>query len=84
MYTGLATVSGSKDYHLKVSTSSAATVPPAAIYPELPLDLTGFFSRNHLIQFLANKMQDFGISFYITALSCSKLNKFKDEGPPEF
>ena len=29
------------------------------IYPDFPLDLTGFFLEKHLIQFLANKMQDF-------------------------
>ena len=29
------------------------------IDPDFPLDLTGFFSGKHLIQFLANKMQDF-------------------------
>ena len=29
------------------------------IYPDFPLDLTGFFGGRHLIQFRANKMQDF-------------------------
>ena len=29
------------------------------IYPDFPLELTGFFQRKHVIQFLANKMQDF-------------------------
>ena len=29
------------------------------IYPEFPLDLTGFFPGRHLIQFLPDKMQDF-------------------------
>ena len=29
------------------------------IYPDFPLDLIGFFSGKHLIQILANKMQDF-------------------------
>ena len=29
------------------------------IYPDFPLDLTGFFPGKHLINFLANKMQDF-------------------------
>ena len=28
------------------------------IYPNFPLDLTGFFPGKHLIQFLANKMQN--------------------------
>ena len=31
----------------------------SVIYPEFPLDLTGFFSGKHLIHFLVNKMQDF-------------------------
>ena len=29
------------------------------IDPDFPLDLTGFFSGKHLIQFLANKIQEF-------------------------
>ena len=29
------------------------------IYPDFPLDLSGFFQGQDLIQFLANKMQDF-------------------------
>ena len=29
------------------------------IYPDFPLDLTGFFPGKHLTQFLANKMHDF-------------------------
>ena len=39
-----------------------AAAPPARrpmIYPDFPLDLTGFFSGKHLVLFLANKMQDF-------------------------
>ena len=32
----------------------------AVIDPDISLDLTGFFSGKHLIQFLANKMQDIG------------------------
>ena len=33
---------------------------PLVIYPDISLDLTGFFPGKHLFQFLANKMQDFG------------------------
>ena len=29
------------------------------IYPDFPLDLTGFFSGKHVTQFLANKMHEF-------------------------
>ena len=50
--------------------------PLQVIYPDFPLDLTGFFS----IQFLANQMPDkariFGISFYITSFSFFTLDKF--------
>ena len=38
------------------------------IYPDLHLNLTGFFPGEHSIHFLANNLQDFGISFYITAV----------------
>ena len=34
---------------------------PLVIYLDFSLDLAGFFSGKHLIQFLANKMQDFQI-----------------------
>ena len=33
------------------------------IYPDFPLDLTGFFLGKHWSQFSANMMQNFGISF---------------------
>ena len=44
------------------------------ICPELFLDLTGFSPGKHLNQFLANKMQDFGISFKMIVLSFLTLN----------
>ena len=44
---------------LRFGPVSLVRTPPPVIYPDFPLDLRGFFSRKHFIQFLANKMQDF-------------------------
>ena len=48
------------EYLLLLRTASAALLLIwAVIYPDFPPNLTGFFSGKHLIQLLANKLQDF-------------------------
>ena len=46
------------------------------MFPDFPLDLTGFFQGKNLIHIFANKVQEIEISFYISAFSVLTLNKF--------
>ena len=48
---------------------------PLVIFPDFPLESTGFFPWKHLIYFLVLKMKDFGILFCITEYWFLMLNK---------
>ena len=45
--------------HVPIGRGNKVAGVQRVIYPDFPLDLTGFFSGKHLIQILADKMQDF-------------------------